>query len=345
MTTPIEAITSVLSGPACHALPEDWKALLHSWGEYLAINEGHSPRTVENYLRGAGRWMVYLRGQEIDLGQAQSSDVQAWQRAMYTEQGTVSATRSLNLTAVRRFYSWRENSGEPGNPAKNIRGPRKPERKPKKFTDEQLRAIFMSCNREKAMGRRDFALLLLIFNTGMRLSEVVGLKLHNLVLKVNVGVVRVFGKGARERILSFEGPAVEALRVWIADRAQIAGQEVETVFVGLSGKEKGQPLGRSGIEGVLNRALKNANIKKIASDPCGVHRLRSNFATALYDAGKDIKTIQHLLGHKRIETTELYIAISDRQLQQRLPADKTMELIGSERHVPRYVEAKTRNRH
>lgn len=345
MTTPLQAITSVLSAPICATLSGEQKIILQSWGEYLAINEGHSPRTVENYLRGAARWMVYLLSSDIDLNKAASSDVQAWQRAMYTEQSTVSATRSLNLTAVRRFYAWRENAGFPGNPARNIRGPKKPERIPKKFSDDHLRKIFSTCDREKITGRRDLAVLLLIFNTGMRLSEVVGLTLNNLVLKTNVGVVRIFGKGARERILSFEGPAVDLLHDWLADRSQVAGSDVDAVFVGLSGKQKGQRLGVSGIEGVLNRAMKKARIPKVADDPCGVHRLRSNFATALYDSGKDIKSIQHLLGHKRVETTEIYIAISDRHLQQRLPAAKTLELLGGKRHVPRYVEEKTRHRH
>lgn len=344
MTTVQQAITAVLSRPVCARLPEVFRDMLRRWAEFLAINRGLSANTVENYLHGAGLWITYLLDRDIAVEDATASDVNEWQRLMYVEGEAVSRTRALNLSAVRQFYAWREDEGMKGNPARNIKGPRKPRRLPRKFTDSQLQQIFAVHDRATPMGRRDFALLLFFYNTGARLSEVVDLKLYQLVLKQNTGAVKFFGKGAKERIVPFEGPVVGAMQEWLADRATLAHPDVDAVFIGLNSRSKGQPLGRGGIECVLIRALKRAKITKHRDDPFGIHRMRSTFATALYDVGKDNKTVQYLLGHEKSETTDIYIAISERQLQSRLPASKTEALLGMTKKVPAYVQEKIRFR-
>lgn len=344
MNTAIETISAVLSRPNNATLPYAWISALNDWGQYLAINRGLSLCTLENYLHGMARWMRYLVACGLDLSTAESRHVVEWQRSSFLEHHEVSATRALNLTAVRQFYEWRELSGAAGNPARVVRGPKKVRRMPQKFTDQQLTALFKTPDRTRAMGVRDFAMLLFFYNTGARLMEVAALSANQVVLRKNTAWVKFMGKGRKERIVPFEGPAVDALQEWIVERDKYANQGEDAMFIGLTTRNKGARLKREGVITVMTRALKRAQIKKYQDDPIGLHRIRSSYATALYDSGKDLITIQHLLGHERPDTTQLYLAISDRQLQQKLPGTKTSELLQEAPNVPGYIKQKTKHR-
>jgi len=344
MSKLVDIINLVLARPAHTSLTKSDKATLSDWGEYLAINGGLALKTVENYLHAVAGWIGWLYENDLSLSSARPLNVNAWQRSSFIEANKVSATRTLELTAVRQFYRWRELNEIYGNPAINVRGPKKVKRMPRKLSDKQLRGLFSAPDRTKPIGRRDFAILLFFYNTGARRMDVAGLKMHSLVLRSKTGFVKFISKGGKERIVPFEGPVVSALEEWLVDRHEIAEPDEDNVFVGLNNAHKGGGLADSGVGGVLTRMLKKAGIVKHKDDPFGVHRLRSSYATAVYDDGKDIKTVQYLLGHEKVETTEQYIAISDRQMQQKLPGSRTEELLEGKKNVPGYIQRKTANR-
>ena len=322
-------------------LPSEWCDQLYEWVDWMLINRGLSGNTAANYVQAVTSWMEYLQSVDGDIGNASAVMVNGWQRAEYVERHNGAASRSLSLCALRQFYDWRDMNGMPGNPAKLIKQPRVPKRLPQKFTRDQLRAILGAPDREKAIGVRDFAILLLFLNTGARRSDVVSLDINHMVPRSKSGVVKFTGKGNKERMVPFEGPVVDSLHAWLLMREQFVVPGELALFVGLR-RNKGQALGRCGLGDVLNRALKTAGIKKLPGDPYGLHRIRSSYATALYDAGKRIEEIQYLLGHDDINTTRQYIAISERQLQQRLPASFTEDLLGDKKHdtLPAYARGK-----
>lgn len=342
MNNEAQTITRVLRRERQQILPVGWIEELQRFGDYMAAVRGLTASSIEVYLHNVAGWMRYLFAAGLAPADAEPYQIIEWQKDLFTSHNMSAPARAKALTTVRQYYAWRELSGKPGNPAANVVGPKKPRRMPQKFTDDHLRAIFNAPDKTKPIGLRDLAILLFFFATGARRMEVANLCTAQLILKTNTGAVRFFGKGKKERIVSFEGPVVDELNAWMLTRSKLDAQD-DAVFVSLSNKSKGKPLGKSGINDVLDRAMRQGGIKKTPDDPFGVHRLRSTFATAMYDAGVDIVAIQHLLGHEQVETTMFYIVISERQLKQRLPARVTQQLLEGN-HVPRYVREKTKNR-
>ena len=325
-------------------LPREWVDLLYDWAGYLRLSQNLSTNTAANYVRWTRRWMEYLRGIDVGLEGAKPDNVMTWQRDLALKHRVTANTSALALSAIRQFYGWRELKGVTGNPATNVKGPKKPRRQPRKFGADQLTRLFAVSNLKKPIGVRDFALLLFFYATGARREELAGLNLQQLVLKRKTGAVRFHGKGNKERTLTFEGAVVDAMWHWLSVRESVANPGIDAVFVGMGGRNKGRPIAPNGINALMNRLCKKAGIKKHPDDPFGVHRLRSSFATDLYDQGKDIRTIQLLLGHDDINTTMLYIAITDRHMRERMPAARMNELLGKSPKVPGYVEQKLKQR-
>jgi site-specific recombinase XerD len=344
MNTAIDAITAVLRRASNVSLPEVYRAQLNDWGQYLAINRGLSSCTMENYLHGVAGWMRYLVGRSVDVAAATPRDVIEWQRVSFVDRNEVGATRALNLSAVRQFYEWCEQNGAINNPARVVKGPKKTKRMPKKFTSQQLSAIFRSINRKKPIGIRDFTILVFFYGTGARLNEVAMLRLGQISLHKNSGAVTLHGKGGKQRHIPFPKEVAIALHEWLIERGKIATHGEDALFLGMASHNKGRRLKRAGIIAVMARAMRRAGIDKNPDDPTGVHRLRSSYATSLYDNGKDLLTIQNRLGHERPETTQLYIAISDRQLRQGLPDGVISKLLEEVEYVPRYIRKKARFR-
>ena len=327
-------------------LNDEWIQSLYEWTSYLRMVRNLSVSTAANYLRWVTDWLVYLKRNDLEVGESKSSNVITWQRDLVLVYNLAANTRGMALTAVRQYYDWRElqnfkiNSKFPTNPARSVKGPKRGKRQPRKFSDDQLSKLFRAQDIKKTIGIRDRAMLLFFYSTGARREEMTELSLHQLVLKTNTGAVRFLGKGNKERTLSFEGPVVKALYDWLAVRDALGVVDHDAVFVGITSRGKGRRLSVTGINAIINRNCKLAGIKKHPDDPFGVHRLRSSFATDLYDAGKDIRAIQLLLGHDDINQTMTYIAITNRQMQERMPASRVNELLGNKSEVPGYVQQK-----
>jgi site-specific recombinase XerD len=249
---------------------------------------------------------------------------------LYLEHRESARTRDIRLTAVRQFFAWRERCGLGLSPARMVKGPKKPKPEPRKYSMPQLRAMFVTLNREKAQGIRDYAILLFFLATGARREEVAEINLTQLALQQRVGMVKLSGKGAKERTLSFEGEAVSALLEWLAVRDSMDVIDTEAVFLGMTGPSKGRRLNKSGLHGVIARAQKIAKLK--LPEGSALHMLRSTYATRLYDECGDIEVVRIAMGHDDINTTRRYIAISDRQLRTRISSDFLTDITGGKRH-------------
>lgn len=316
----------------------EWYAEIVDWVMHLVVSRGLSHATGANYADAVAEFCGWLAEAGSSPDQVTRRDVEMWQQQLFVKLRQRAQTRRLKLTAVRRWYDWREGQGKGASPARGVQGPKKERRLPRKYSKPQLKAILGSCDRSTLIGRRDYAILLFVLATGARRMEVAGLTLHQLSLKDRVGVVRFMGKGAKERMVSFSKVVVDALGAWFADRDGMPLADHDAVFIGTAGRNVGRALDRNGLDNALRRAFVRGGLK--VEPGMALHTLRSTYATALYDGGTDIERIRILMGHEDIETTRMYLAITDRQLRTRLPADFLADVTGEgkKNELPKHAQ-------
>lgn len=309
--------------------------MLVDWAAYLRISRSLSHNTVSNYAESVCGFAEWANSAGIGLAAASAGDVDSWMRDCAVNRHESPETLHLRLVAVRQFYSWREGQTGKLSPVRNMKGPKREDRAARKYTKSQLKKILSSCNRDTVLGRRDYAILLFFLYTGARRMEICTLKLQQIELRERVGAVRFSGKGSKERLVSFEGHVIEALRAWLADRDALDVSH-NHVFVGLGGPSPRQPLLAHGLHQVIRRAHRKARIN--LPDGMALHTLRVTFATALYDQGVGMEEIRDIMGHRDINTTRKYIAISDRQLSTRLASGFLDQVMGTTKKLPGYVQ-------
>ncbi len=303
--------------------------MLVDWAGYLRISRGLAVNTGARYVEAMSRFLEFAGNPA--LGDVTPSDIERWHQHMYLEERLKAQTRDKRLVGVRRFFVWREAAGHGVSPARSIKGPKVEKRVARKYSAEQLRRLFAVCDRTTVKGRRDFAVLMFFYATGARRMEVVNLNIQQLELHQRGGQVRFDGKGAKERTVAFDAPLANALRAWFADREALPLVDRDAVFVGVRMPNTGRRMLRNGLADIVISAGKRAGIKSAESGYLGLHKLRVTFATDLYDLGVDLKTIAHIMGHDDINTTNQYVAISERRLKTRMPGDRLNDLTG-EKH-------------
>jgi integrase/recombinase XerC len=192
----------------------------------------------------------------------------------------------------------------------------------------ETRRLAEACDRSKAIGVRDHAILQLALGAGLRRSEISACDLGWLQLHQSSGTLRVQGKGAKERAIGIPEPVVRSLREWLALRADIVAggfeADSQAVFVNLPAHVRGKRLAIRSVNTTLERLAKLAKLPVSGH----VHKLRATFATEVYKATKDIKRVQYLLGHSDINTTEAYIALAESELKAGMPTDVINHLTG-----------------
>lgn len=216
---------------------------------------------------------------------------------------------SRKLSVVRSFLKHAVREGRiEANPARDVPAPRVPRSLPRDMTVDEVFNLLDRIGDDGNAARRDRALLEMLYATGLRVSELVGLDLEDVDL--GGGVVRVIGKGNKERLVPFGGKAAEALRAWLgrAERLRERSGEHDAVFLNL----RGGRLSDRSVRRILDRRLQEAAIHAKVSP----HALRHSFATHLLGAGADLRAIQELLGHASLSTTQRYTHVSTDALMQ-----------------------------
>ncbi|MBB5885479.1 MULTISPECIES: tyrosine-type recombinase/integrase [unclassified Xanthomonas] len=310
-------------GLPARSLAELWLWLLH-----LTIDMASRPETTgQSYARTVARYLRWCAADGIDFERVGTADFDRWQRWLAIECRNGANWRAKQVQAVRNFYDWRRSRGlAESNLAADLTGPRIRPKPPKKYTEDQLRSLFRAIEAGPAIrAKRDRCVVLLLLATGMRREELATLQLIGLELTRRTGVVRIAGKGAKEREVPFEGPVVDAVRDWLEQRESLPFDfDREALFVTLTGPTRGQRLSLRGHETLIAFHAKEAKLRE-----WGIHRFRVTFATQLYDDGADIETIRALMGHESIETTRRYLAVSERARRTRLSADRQHRVLGT----------------
>lgn len=296
------------------------------WLGHLRISRGCSSLTLVRYADVLREYIAWLDTESILPDDMRAELFDRWQRHLYIERRLQEKSRAGALSAVRGWYSWRVTTGRgSANPAADIPGPKVPLRVPRKYSTAELRRMFTAALQGPKTGVRDHALLAVAYATGARRRELTGMNLGDLLVRQRVVTVRFHGKGAKEREVSFQGAAVEALRNWLLARDQYDGYlaEPDAVWVHVYRNQyAGQRMVPQSIDRMMARIAQRAGIEH-----GGIHQVRSTFATDLFDQGEPIEVIQQLMGHNRLETTRRYIVISEKYRRTRMATARLDEVI------------------
>ena len=275
----------------------------------LWLEDGLSRNTLAAYRRDLSLYASWLSAQETPgrtLENSREADLSRYFSARHNTTRATSANR--RLTVFKRYFRWalRERLiGE--DPTLKLQSARQALRVPKVMSESQVEALLTAPDLDTALGLRDHAMLELIYASGLRVSELVGLKTFHLGL--NEGVLRVMGKGNKERLVPFGQVARDALMLYLAESrsAILAGQQTDDLFVTRRGK---------GMSRVMfwMLAKKYALMSGITS-PLSPHTLRHAFATHLLNHGADLRAVQMLLGHADISTTTIYTHVARERLK------------------------------
>lgn len=282
------------------------KAQLDAFLADLARGQRHSPHTLAAYRRDLSALMAWCAAQGHDAWPLTAAPIQQWLASGHAE-GLDPRTLARRLSAVRRFYRHLRRSGQIGHddPTQGLRAPRRAHRLPA-LIDPDTTARLLEDQPQTPLQWRDRALCELLYSSGLRLSELVGLDLTDLDLAV--GEVRVMGKGQRMRQLPVGAKAREALGIWLAVRAQLAHPDELALFV----NHRGMRLtGRS-----VQRLLARRAVTQGLAQHVHPHLLRHAFATHLLESSGDLRAVQELLGHQRLSTTQIYTHLDFQHLAQ-----------------------------
>ena len=274
----------------------------------MVAERGCSPFTVKSYREDLLQLAEFLASAGCrSPGDATSTILRRFAGGLHAA-GYASATVARKLASTRSFYAFGQREGwVRTNPAKPLRGPKRARKLPKFLTGEEIGRLLAAPQPKAAGGLRDRAILELMYSAGLRVRELVGIDDTDVDLRG--GTVRVRGKGRRERLGIVGRHAQRAIEAWIASRPRSKGPAVARVQP-LFTNRFGTRLSVRGVARLLEKHLVTAGLVGRASP----HTLRHSFATHLLDAGADIRSVQELLGHKSLVTTQIYTHVTTSRL-------------------------------
>ena len=276
------------------------------WIDHLAAERGLAAHTLAAYGRDLALLQATLGATPVE--DARYEDLTAVLRRLRSE-GRSPRSVARWLVAVRGFYAWLVAEGElEENPAGRLDSPRLWSTLPKVLDGTDVERLLAAPSGSDPRARRDRAMLEVLYATGLRVSELVGLSLSDLHL--DAGFVRCLGKGSKERVVPIGGEASAALRAYLGEArgALCGGKRSEVVFVGRGGKG----LTRQGFWKLLKAHARRAGIRASLSP----HVVRHSFATHLLENGADLRSVQALLGHSDNSTTQIYTHVNRHRLRQ-----------------------------
>jgi integrase/recombinase XerC len=300
------------------------KAHLEEFLDHLRLNENASAHTVRAYESDLSQFLAFLsrhlgtRRSELAPAAFDHLHIRAFLGDIH-KRGNSRGSAARKLAAIRTFgrYLRREGAIE-GDPAALVGTPRREQRLPAHLGEAEMARLLEMPDGSLPLGRRDRAILELFYASGLRLSELVGLGLEDVNLTSRV--VRVLGKGGKERIVPFNRSAEAAVRAWLKDREQIYAAGIRDAGSGLRRNRrtadplflnyKGARLSTRGVDRLVRKYV------ALCSTRFGIspHALRHSFATHLLERGADLRAIQELLGHARLSTTQRYTHVNSAQL-------------------------------
>jgi integrase/recombinase XerD len=272
---------------------------LEQFRDYLALEAGHSPHTVESYVRDIRRLVEH--GERKGIRTPADVTAGSLREFIYAlkDLGLAATTIRRQISAVRTYYKFLAGEGAVAqDPSERIESPKRWRSLPAVLTVGEIERLLAAPNTDEPLAIRDRALLEFAYATGARVSELVGLKLQD--IQFEDGIARVFGKGAKERIVPVGRRALGAVSLYAREIRPTLdrGKGRGVLFL----NARGTPLSRVGAWGIIKATARRAGLTKRVTP----HTLRHTFATHLLEGGADLRAVQEMLGHADLSTTQLY---------------------------------------
>jgi len=281
---------------------------LEGFRDFLTLEAGHSPNTVESYLRDLRRLAEFAAARGIDTPAGLSPATLREFVFALKDLGLSAATIRRHVSAIRTYFGFLLGEGlVKQDPSDRLESPRLGRTLPETLTVSEIEALLGAPSIDDPLGWRDRAMLELGYGAGLRVSELCGLGLTDLVL--SEGLVRVLGKGSKERLVPVGRSVIGALSVYLHNLRPTLdrGASRQRVFL----NNRGQPLSRVGAWGIVKRAATRAGLTKTVTP----HTLRHSFATHLLEGGADLRAVQEMLGHADLSTTQIYTHVDREYLR------------------------------
>lgn len=293
--------------PPAFALPEGLDEAIRDFGNALTLERGRSDRTLEAYEGDLRQCAAHLARRGVkNWKTADAAGVTEWLYSLSGDDYTV-ASLARKLSALRMFarHLVRERV-RPDDFTELMQGPKLVRRVPGTLSSQEIDALLAAPAGGDAHALRDRAILELFYSSGLRVSELAGLTLQQVDLEA--GFLRVFGKGAKERVVPVGGKAAVALAAYLASARPhfVKPKTGSQLFL----SERGTAISRQMLWVLVKKYAKQAGITK----PVKPHLLRHSFATHLLGGGADLRAIQEMLGHANIATTQIYTAVEEKRL-------------------------------
>ena len=292
-------------------MAENSKDIVRRYVRYLKLERNMSPNTLEAYQRDLQKLLTFLDNQpDKHVLDVKLEDLQTFAAGLH-DIGIGPRSQCRILSGVRSFFHFLLVDGyRDDDPTELLESPVLGEHLPEVLSTAEVDQLEESIDLSKWEGHRNRAIIEVLFSCGLRVTELVTLRLSNLYL--DEGYVRIMGKGSKERLVPISPRAVKELGFWFDDRRHMSIRPGEEDYVFLN--RRGAHLTRTMILIMIKRQAVEAGIKKTISP----HTLRHSFATALLEGGADLRAIQAMLGHESIGTTEIYTHIDTTTLRQEI---------------------------
>ena len=275
---------------------KDAAARLDEYARYLTLERGLSPRTVAAYRSDIGVFYAWARGRKLDAAKAKRTDLDDFLWAQ-RERGLKPTSLFRKVESLKSYFGFEMlEEGLPESPAETLRSPRIPARLPKYLTKDEAARLLAAPDTAEYEDVRDRAMLELLYACGLRVSELVSVKTEGINLQD--GWIRVLGKGNKERMVPVHPRALAAVRGYLAERERRFKNPPAEMFLGRTGKK----LSRIQFWRRLRALGERAGIKARLYP----HLLRHTFATHMLQGGADLRSVQEMLGHADLATTQIY---------------------------------------
>lgn len=284
------------------------EAEIHAFINYLRVDKGLSKNTIESYHRDIEKFAGLVRERDLQINQITRDHVVAFMASLYSR-GLDSRSVARHLATLRHFFRFAVLEGQIAeDPAMTIESPKMAQCLPQFLSVDEVEQLLRQPDLTNVLGIRDRAMIELMYSTGIRVSELCGIRLSD--FKVDPGTLRCVGKGDKERIVPVGRQAVEAVQRYVGESRPKLLRDAVSPFLFIT--RRGKPMNRISFWSLLAAYGRKAHLRK----PLKPHMLRHSFATHLLDCGADLRSVQIMLGHSDISTTQIYTHVVEERLKQ-----------------------------
>ena len=275
---------------------------------YLEVQKNYSVYTRNNYQRDIEDFLTFCSERKISYQVLTYPEAQSYLVYLYEEKKNQASSVSRKISAIRRFYQYLSNQNIVQNSSFSLlKLPKKEKKLPKFFAYNELEELFCIPDQSTPLGQRDAVILEMLYATGIRVSELVGIEVEDIHLADKT--IHILGKGNKERIVYFNQATFNRLKKYLADGRKILNQK-QLSFLLLN--QHGGKLTARGVEDILERIIQKTSLNKHISP----HMIRHSFATHLLNEGCDLLSVQQLLGHESLSATSIYTHVTTDRLKE-----------------------------